>query len=358
MSFVTGRIAKLLRDACGRIDGIVLDGGKEIRFATAPGPQVARVLEEGCLVEVRGSCHSEKFPKAYLEAEFIRNVDRGHTLVLPAPKREGKPGTQRATTPANAASLALPAKGKEHEINDRGRSAESEGEGNSPALEREDGGPLAPGSYFHHVEHEAGGCAGNLLKNEAAHSIGLAYDSLHQIQAILAYLHIMKHGVPGIGQFLNEAKHTYEQSLARFAAEDYTSAKEFAEASASLSSMVQIVMTRTLRTDNTLPSLVPPPPQHLSCLPQPEHVEEDLAQAETLLTRIHWLLDNGTLPSEERAQVRKLVSWGEAFYKQAQHTYREAVLEDAAEFARAALAGAYSAEHVCRNWYVRHSLHP
>ena len=358
MSFVAGRIAKLLRDPCGQINGILLDGGKEIRFPMALGLQAAPVFDEGCLVEIQGNCRSQNFPNAYLEGEFIRNLDSGQTLALPAPKREGKPGMQSDTTPTDTASLALPEPEAEPQMTNPALVTDSEGAfaGSMPAHTND--ASLVPGSYFHRLEEEASAFAGELVKNEAAHSIGLAYDSLHQIQAILAYLHIMRHRVPGIGQFLDEAKHTYEQALSRFAAGDHTSAKEFAEASASLSSMVQIVMTRTLRADNTLPSLVPPPPEHLDASPQPKHVEEDLAQAETLLSRIQWLLENGTLPSEERAQVRKLASWGHAFYKQAQHTYREAVLDDAAEFARAALAGAYSAEHICRNWYVRHSLHP
>lgn len=358
MSFVTGRIAKLLRDSRGQISGLLLDGGKEIRFPTAFGLQAAAILDEGCLVEIQGNCRPQNFPNAYLEGEFIRNLDSGQTLALPAPKREGKPGMQSDTTPTDTASLALSEPEVEIETSEPSSHADPDGElaGASQASTADNS--LVPGSYFHRLEEETSTFTGELLKNEAAHSIGLAYDSLHQIQAILAYLHIIRHSVPGIGQFLDEAKHTYEQALARFAAHDHTSAKEFAEASASLSRMVQIVMTRTLREDNTLPSLVPPPPEHLAASPQPEHVEEDLAQAETLLSRIHWLLENGTLPSEERAQVRKLASWGDAFYKQARYTYREAVLEDAAEFARAALAGAYSAEHLCRNWYVRQSLHP
>jgi hypothetical protein len=121
---------------------------------------------------------------------------------------------------------------------------------------------------------------------------------------------------------------------------------------------VEIVMARTLRSDNTLPTLVPPPPEHRAGPWEAENLEENLAQVETVLSRIHWVLENGTLPSEERAQVRKIASWGDAFYKQAQLTYRSAVLEDAAELAQAALAGAHSAEHVCRKWYVTQSLQP
>jgi hypothetical protein len=203
-----------------------------------------------------------------------------------------------------------------------------------------------------------GGQKEELERTRAGRSLWIAYDSLHRIQAILAYLHIMKHRVPGIGQLLDEAKHTYGQSLARFSARDFAGAKEFAEASGSLSRVIEIVMARTLRSDSNLPSLVPPPPAHAGGSSEPEHVEEDLAQAEAILSRIHWLLEHGTLPPEDRAQVRKITSWGDAFYKQARRTYGEAVLEDAAEFAEAALAGAYSAEHVCRKWYLGHSARP
>jgi len=122
--------------------------------------------------------------------------------------------------------------------------------------------------------------------------------------------------------------------------------------------VVEIVMARTLRSDSTLPSLVPPPPEHLGTTPEPDQVEEDLAHAESVLSRIHWILEHGTLPSDDRAQVRKIASWGDAFYRQAQRTYRNAVLDAASEFAQAALAGANSAEHVCRKWYVNHPANP
>jgi hypothetical protein len=87
-------------------------------------------------------------------------------------------------------------------------------------------------------------------------------------------------------------------------------------------------------------------------------VEEKLVETETVLSRVRWLLENWTLPLDDGAQVRKIASWGEAFYKQAQHTYGTADLQDAAELAQAALAGAYSAEHICRKWYLGQSGHP
>jgi hypothetical protein len=217
--------------------------------------------------------------------------------------------------------------------------------------------PLQPASYFQGLFHDEGK-GEELLRNDSARSIGSAYDSLHRIQAILAYLHIMKRRVPGISQFLDEAKHTYEQAHARFAVSDFAGAKELAEASGSLCRVVEIVMARTLRWDDGLPSALPPPPEHSRGIFAPEHIDENLSQVESVLSRIRWVLENGTLPSEERSQVRKIASWGDAFYKQAQHTYREAVLEAAAQFAQAALAGASSAEHVCRKWYISHRVHP
>ncbi|MGB7438575.1 MAG: hypothetical protein WBW49_24405 [Candidatus Acidiferrum sp.] len=229
--------------------------------------------------------------------------------VLPA-LRKGKPGMQVTTTPVASASLA----------------------------------PLESS-----VRHGAVSATRN-----ASRCIGLAFDSIHRIQAILAYLQIIKHRVPGISQFLEEAKHTYVQALSRFSVDDFISAKEFAEASGSLSRVVEILITRTLRSDATLPSLVPPPPQHSDANPELSHVEEDLARGEFVLSRIHWILERGTLPSEDRAQVRKITSWGDAFYRQARYAYRHAVLEDASELAQAALAGADSAEHVCRKWYATH----
>ncbi len=354
MVFVSGRAQKLLRDSEGDLKGMVLDNGREIRFSAALGHHVAPMVKEGCLVEIEGRLESEDSPTGCVQATVVKNLDSRKYASLPAPKREGKPGMQSEATPTDAASLEHPHADGGDPPNDRGEWSKSDRGAPGPNLPAEDSTSFAPGSFFHRLLRENGGKAAELSRNDSARSIGIAYDSLHRIQAILAYLHIIKHRVPGIGQFLDEAKHTYEQALARFAAGDYTGAKEFAEASGSLSRVVEIVMARTLRSDDSLPSLVPPPPEHPSTAPEPEHVAEDMAQAENVLSRIHWLLENGTLPSEDRAQVRKLASWGDAFYRQAQRTYRDAILEDAAEFAQAALAGAYSAEHVCRKWYVSH----
>ncbi|MGB8496373.1 MAG: hypothetical protein WCE53_18400 [Candidatus Acidiferrum sp.] len=358
MICVTGRVSEFLRDTNGEIKGILLDGGREIRFSVALGHLVSPIIKEGSLVGIEGEHRCDEFPGGYTQATIITDLDSGRSATLPVPIPQGKPGIWLKTSPTETVSLDHPDSQYGKEEKSANSQATSECEALNLGPSEVDSKPLHPASFFHALLRENDGQAAELTRNEAARIIGLAYDSLHRIQAILAYLHIIKHRVPGISEFLDEAKHTYEQAHARFATTDFTGAKELAEASVSLSRVVEIVMARTLRSDSSLPSLVPPPPGRLGVSLEPEHVEEDLAHAETVLSRIRWVLEHGTLPSEERAQVRKIASWGDAFYKQAQHTYRSAVLEDASEFAQAALAGAYSAEHVCRKWYVSHSSHP
>jgi hypothetical protein len=344
---VSGQIAKLIRDDDGGLKGIVLNNGLEIRLHTDLRPLVSPIVSARCSVRVEGLAFSTNFPEGYLDANRVTNLDSHQSAALPALKHKGKPGMQLNNTPVEPASLAHSSVQSESDEGQDLDCAWTECDNpTAPALH--------PSSFFRKLLEQQDDNGTNAYRNDAARSIGLGYDSLHRIQAILAYLHIMKHRVPGISQFLDEAKHTYVQAMTRFTAGDFISSKEFAEASASLSRVVEIVIARTLRSDTTLPSLVPPPPKHSGAPPEPEDVEENLAHAESVLSRIYWVLEHGTLPSEDRAQVRRIASWGDAFYRQAQRTYKEAVLEDASEFAQAALAGAYSAEHVCRKWYVNH----
>jgi hypothetical protein len=355
MAFVLGRVSKILRDPDGNSIGTLMDDGQKIRFPAAFGRLVSPIITEGCLVGVEGDRSAHIFPEGYLQASLVMNLDSCETATLPATTQEGKP---RDAVQGHPRCDCIPAHPAENKDKSSASSPASSHEAFGVNLSDLESKPLHPASFFRSLLRETGGRPPELSRNHAARSIGLAYDSLHRIQAILAYLHIIKHRVPGISQVLDEAKHTYEQALARFGDNDFAGSKELAEASTGLSRVVEIVIARTLRSDGTIPSIVPPPPIQILIPPEPEHVEEDLAQVECVLSRIHWVLENGTLPSDDRAQVRKIASWGDAFYQQAQHTYRDAVLEDAAEFAQAALAGAYSAEHVCRKWYVSHTAHP
>jgi hypothetical protein len=196
-------------------------------------------------------------------------------------------------------------------------------------------------------------------RTDAGADLERAYDALHRIHAILAYLNITKRPVPGISQFLEEAKHTYTQALSRYEAHDFAGAHEFAAACGCLSRVVEIVISRTLRSDTNYPSLVPPPPEHPSACNDSCGGQEDLfKEVESVLSRIHWLVENGTLPLEDRTQVRRITSWGDAFYQQTRRMYRSGSLEDAGELLQAANSAAHSAEHICRNWYVAQQFNP
>jgi hypothetical protein len=163
--------------------------------------------------------------------------------------------------------------------------------------------------------------------------------------------------VPGISQFLDKAKHTYEQALSRFTESDYSGAEEFADASTSLSRVVEIVMARTLRSDTSLPSLVPPHRIIFAHPWNPDMSRKTWHKRNRFFLGFigYWKMERSLLKIERK--FANLPLWGDAFYKQAQHKYRDTVFEDAAEFAQAALAGAHSAEHVGRKWYVSHPIH-
>jgi len=338
-----GKVSMFLYNRQGSLYGFLLGRGQEVRFSVTPQnlKAVRKIVRTNTQVEVEGELQVDAAGDEYLHASVITNLDVKQTANLPTPDCAGETGMLSDGAPNPVTSLA-------HFHRD---SSTPESHALKHAAAENDAKMLRPGAYF---QEERDGAEAS--QNHSAGCIGTAYDSLHRIQAILAYLHIIKQYVPGISQFLDEAKRTYEQALGRFGAGDFTAAKEFAEASTSLSRLVGIVMTRTLRSDASLPSLVAPPPKPRWESNEPEELEEHLARAGAVLSRIHWVLENGTLPCEDRAQVRKIASWGDAFYKEARRTYRDAIFEDACELAEAALEGAHSAEHVCRRWYVSHAL--
>lgn len=358
MHTVSGQIIKFLQDSHGNLEGLVLDGGQLVRFPANQGHLVSLIVCVGSHVGIECILHSGNSAEEFWEATLITNFDSKRSVTFLAPKCQARPGVLLRNTPTSAASLVHPAPPVSGQISEKRAVEQTSPEAHNPFVERMVSRSEAQPSVPHEHSSSHVPQSPSVARRDATASIGQAYDRLHRIQAILAYLHIMKRKVPGIGQFLDEAKHTYEQSLARYEARNFVAASEFAAASVSLSRVVEIIISRTLRSDSTLPSLVPPPPDHFSSSSDSGHIEGELAEAESVLSRIRWLLENGTLPLEDRTQVRRIASWGDALYKQAQHLYRQAALPDAAELAQAALAGAHSAEHVCRKWYVGQASHP
>jgi hypothetical protein len=319
MQTVSGRIARFLEDPRYGMRGFFLDSEQLVKIPTEQAHLASSILHVGSYVGVEGVRHSGSSGEVYWQPSLIINFDSKRSMSFLAPIRQVGPGMpSRETAPNVTASLVHP---------------DQVGRAESDRCRREDSDAQQ-------------------ARDQSANAMSESYDTLHRVQAVLAYLHIMQRKVAGIGQLLDEAKRTYEQALARFQDSSFVAASDFAAASNSLSRVVEILISRELRSDSGLPSLVPPPPAHSteSC-----EVEQQLDEAECALGRIHWLVENGTRPLEERTQVRRIAGWGDALYKQAQRSYFLASLCDAVEFAEAALASARSAEHVCRKRYTGHA---
>lgn len=304
MVTLVGEVVKFFEDERANVAGMLLEGGQEVRFPMAQGHLVSLIVSSRSRVRIEGEHFS-----GYVAARLITNLDSNRSMVFLAPERQEHPGMPSELYPHFAASLVKT-----------------------------------------EVDRDTRALSDVASSSAAAASICRAYDHLHRVQAVLAYLHILKRQIPGISQFLDEAKHTYEQALSRYDERDFAAAVEFAAASASLCHVVQIVMERTLRGDTSLPSLVPPPPETSAASVEPAYIEEQLGLARSLLAGIHEELRNSNLPLETRTQVRKITSWADALYKQAQKMYQQMTLPDAAELTQAALAGTRSAERLCRVW--------
>lgn len=353
-----GAISKFLHDPAGVLAGFQMDSGLEVRFAEDRAHLVTEILEVGSRVEIAGELRNDSLGDQFLHVVRFTNLDSQRTASLPALVCLGKPGMLSVATPKTATSLAHPAfkvisksevdsprEGQEARLIDQ--LLEKIASWPHPSVD-----PLAEDPLRHNPS------LGLATKHDAATDLEHAYDSLHRTQAILAYLHIMHRQVHGISQFHDEAKHTYQQALSWFEADEFESAREFSAASCCLSKIVEIVISRTLRADSTYPSVVPPPPQHTSTGDDSARLKEEMSRVEMLLSRLRWLLENGTLPLDDRTQVRRIVSWGEAFHEQARRMYRAGSIEAADELALAAGAAAHSAEHICRKWYVAQAIHP
>lgn len=355
METLCGTVIKFLSDANDRVHGFVLDGGEAILFSAEHRDLLAAIVKLNSKIEIAGQLVSGEDEPQLLEAALFTNLDSNRSTNLPIPACISKPGMLSDVPPSPMASLAaLQNKGAE-ESSDEDPQPQTSADVIELCDEETPSEPpeFLSSSYESRPQHPPSNS--RATRSDATSEIERAYDSLHRIQAILAYLKIVKRQVHGMSQMHGEAQHTYEQALLRHSSEDFEGALEFATASECLSRVVEGIISRTLRTDTSYPSLVSPPPEHTSTSEGSTGIQHDLATVEAILLRVHWLLRNGTLPVEDRTQVRKITAWSDAFYHQASRMYRHGSREDAAELAQAAVDAAESAEHICRNWYVAHA---
>jgi hypothetical protein len=346
MKSLTGRVSKILQDPNDNRSGFELEGGQTVQFFASQGKRVTSILTTGSRVYVQGDFQMERDGEEYAEWASVTNLDSKRTATLPALVTLGRPEVASRVAPNTPPSLAPSQTGVVEIRTSRSsdpfdlllvkgvsRSERPKDAANYKPLGRNLALPQA-------------------TKSDAAAAIEHAYDGVHRTQAILAYLQILRRRMPGMGQFHDEAKRTYEQALSLFETKDFDGARECAAASCGLSCVVEIIISRTLRSDSAYPSLVPPLPEHLRASVDTEHLGDELEDVDAVLSRIRWLVENGTLPPEDRAQVRKIALWGEAFRQEARKAFGSSASENATELVEAASAIAFAAEHLCRKWYV------
>ncbi len=196
--------------------------------------------------------------------------------------------------------------------------------------------------------------------NDAAIGIGQAYDGIHRIHATLVYVKIINISInnPGFSPIFDEAKHTYEQALSFYEGGDFEGALEFASASTELSQVLEIIISRALRSDFLYPSLVLLPPEHQTTLDDSIRMQEEFYRVECLLSLIHRIAGNGTSLSEDQEQTLNIASCSEHLLKKARPLLRFAAMQEAIDLVHAAAVTAHAAEHVCKKWYAMQGIDP
>ena len=359
MEIIHGTVREILPATDGAICAFVIDGGMEIHFPADRTREVAELVSLRSRLEICGMPYRGRSGDPRLDAQFIVNLDSRRFINLrdSLPQQSPEVPFMCSPTEAEAAPLAPPEservlRGGENPIGPRdlvrGISERDWQNTTRPANVTSSGQASVDPTrgLAHRVRDD---------KDAATRSIELAYDSLHRAQALLAYVKIVDLQTPDLGQLLTESKHTYQQAISNYQKQEYAVANEFAAASGELSRSVELLVSRNLRADSSYPTLVPDPPGKQTGGLSSEDTERGLTRVASLLARLHWLVQNGTLPLEDRTQVQKIASWGDVFYVKGRESLRIGSIAEASYFVKAAEAVAHSAEHVCKQDYITHA---
>jgi flagellar biosynthesis/type III secretory pathway chaperone len=179
-----------------------------------------------------------------------------------------------------------------------------------------------------------------------------AQNQLHHSKAILSFLQSVHQGKPSLLQYLQEAERTFLQALENYQNRNYEEARECAAACCELCNLIEILVLRAFQSAAQLASVAE------NDFPAPlsgTGIRADLHRVDEILGRIQWIVQNGTLPSQDREQVQKLVSWSESLHRCATRLFDIGAVEETMELLRAAQSAAGAAEHICRKSYVTNS---
>lgn len=324
MEIISGRIDRLLTNSAAEVNGLVLDSGRAFAFPPEKAKELLQIVSIGTFVEIEASVPAGCPPGTQLDAARITNCLSG-TFVTLSVLSTHTPGVRAEICPPPPPGTAY--------------------------------SPLAPPRSTLASERDKHARAA--IPQRATCAVEQAYDRLHRCHAMLAFLKKSIHHFPNILQYLHESKRTYMQALTRYQAWDFEGACECAAASDSLAQMVEILISGAFDSLSLLSNSSGEirPSESVEDRFEGDRFEEVVAQnnlshTESVLGRIHWITTNGTLPSEDREQVLKLVSWSEQLKQWANRLQDIGADDEANQFARAAHAAAGAAEHVCKKCYV------
>ncbi|MGA7852104.1 MAG: hypothetical protein WCA15_02190 [Candidatus Acidiferrales bacterium] len=355
MEIVYGKIREILPGIEGMMCGFVIDGGLEVNFPKDVAKRVSGVVALGSRLEICGHPFRGRSGEPRLDAEFITNLDLNRSINLHAAPPMDKPEVPSSSSPTSneAAPLVPPARGRDKDKELSGsRQPKYPGPG-SAEFGYQNALPAKPPMYalpkdspensskFSHADREG-----------AARSIELAYDGWHRAQALMADVRVADLRSPDVSQLFQESKHTYQQAVSSYQRKDYAVAGEFASASGELSRSVEIVASTVLREESDSHATMSPPSEPHADVLNSAETQSGFARVGKLLARLHWLVQNGTLPNKDREQVRRIASWSEALYIKSQQSWKAGAFAEASYSISAAEAVAQSAEHICRQDYL------
>ncbi len=323
---VRGKIERLLTNSASEVNGMILDGGWVFGFAPERAREVLEIVTVGSLVDVQAIVPTDTpsgrpldWPEnMQAEATVITEPLSGKCVVLsPISSHTPEVCAEICPPPGTACSPLAPTRG-------------------TMAPERDKRARAA-------------------IPEKATRAVERAYDRLYRCQTMLAFVKSSIKHRGAVLQYLHEAKRTYLQALGRYQEWDFEGACECAAASEDLANMVEILARETfdsLSFPTDIRREISAPAASDQEKADGALAHDSLNHTESILGRIHWITTNGTLPSEDRAQVLKLVSWSEHLKHWANLLRDIGADTEASQFARAANAAAGAAEHVCKRCYV------
>jgi len=311
MSTITGKVTRLLRTRDDRVTGFVLNTGARVHFPSGWAPRVLTIAPLNSSVEIHGCiAYGSDADDPHIDAQSIENLDSRESAVLHSP----------STTPSPEASAAsFPPR----------NTADASG---------------SPSENFAEYTVTEGESQESSSVTDSLRAVAQAYDRLHRIQSMLLYLKMMKQHTGTMANCLDEANRIYAQALSRYQARDFEGAARFALASSSISLVVENAVSLNFRSSTDYPNLAPVSSDREES--NSELAQEKLEGVKRLNARIRWVIENGTLATDDRKEAENLSQWSFNFCRWAHSSFEIGAKQQALEFARAADALVCAAEHL------------